>query len=66
MTKNPIASDVCILPSFCWNTDHVLYWLREYVCLPGGCLDAASRLRLDGRQLTSAFDRKIEKQLHLK
>ncbi|VDP49854.1 unnamed protein product [Schistosoma curassoni] len=66
VTKNPIASDVCILPSFCWNTDHVLYWLREYVCLPGGCLDAASRLRLDGRQLTSAFDRKIEKQLHLK
>ncbi|CAH8512611.1 unnamed protein product [Schistosoma guineensis] len=65
VTKNPIASDVCILPSFCWNTDHVLYWLREYVCLPGGCLEAASRLRLDGKQLTSTFDRKIEKQLHL-
>uniref|UniRef100_A0A5K4F0V5 SAM domain-containing protein n=1 Tax=Schistosoma mansoni TaxID=6183 RepID=A0A5K4F0V5_SCHMA len=65
VTKNPIASDVCILPSFCWNTDHVLYWLREYVCLPGGCLEAASRLRLDGKQLTSVFDRKIEKQLHL-
>ncbi|KAK4469513.1 hypothetical protein MN116_007058 [Schistosoma mekongi] len=65
VTKNSIATEVRILPSFCWNADHVLYWLREYVCLPGGCLEAASRLRLDGRQLTSAFEKKIEKQLHL-
>ncbi|TNN17953.1 Liprin-alpha-3 [Schistosoma japonicum] len=63
--ENAIATEVRILPSFCWNADHVLYWLREYVCLPGGCLEAASRLRLDGKQLTSVFEKQIEKQLHL-
>ncbi|VDQ16050.1 unnamed protein product [Trichobilharzia regenti] len=65
-TKSPVALEVRILPSFCWNADHVLYWLREYVCLPGGCLEAASRLRMDGKQLTSVIDKKVEKLLNLK
>ncbi|CAH8840503.1 unnamed protein product [Trichobilharzia szidati] len=64
-TKSPVALEVRILPSFCWNADHVLYWLREYVCLPGGCLEAASRLRMDGKQLTSVIDKKVEKLLNL-
>ncbi|CAH8522461.1 unnamed protein product [Heterobilharzia americana] len=64
-TKNSIASEVRILPSFCWSADHVLYWLREYVCLPGGCLEAASQLRMDGKQLTTIIDKKVEKLLHL-
>ncbi|KAA3677627.1 uncharacterized protein DEA37_0008400 [Paragonimus westermani] len=59
------SSTVCHLPPFCWSPDHVLYWLREYACLPGGCLDAAKRLGLDGKQLTSLSGHKADKLLLL-
>ncbi|KAF7233580.1 hypothetical protein EG68_09190 [Paragonimus skrjabini miyazakii] len=60
-----LNSTVCHLPPFCWSADHVLYWLREYACLPGGCLDAAKRLGLDGKQLTSLSGHKADKLLLL-
>ncbi|KAF6776565.1 hypothetical protein AHF37_03871 [Paragonimus kellicotti] len=60
-----LSSTVCHLPPFCWSADHVLYWLREYACLPGGCLDAAKRLGLDGKQLTSLSGHKADKLLLL-
>ncbi|KAF8571799.1 hypothetical protein P879_00914 [Paragonimus westermani] len=59
------SSTVCHLPPFCWSADHVLYWLREYACLPGGCLDAAKRLGLDGKQLISLSGHKADKLLLL-
>ncbi|CAL8101302.1 unnamed protein product [Calicophoron daubneyi] len=56
---------VCHLPPFCWSPEHVLHWLTEYACLPGGCLEAAKRLRIDGKQLTSLTGNKADKLLCL-
>ncbi|KAA0197642.1 hypothetical protein FBUS_04758 [Fasciolopsis buskii] len=56
---------VCHLPPFCWSPAHVIYWLSEYACLPGGCVAAAERIRLDGKQLTTLSGNKADKLLCL-
>lgn len=57
---------VCHLPPFCWSPAHVIYWLSEYACLPGGCVAAAERIRLDGKQLTTLSGNKADKLLCLR
>ncbi|CAI2737047.1 unnamed protein product [Dicrocoelium dendriticum] len=62
---DPPEVTVCHLPPLCWSSDQVLYWLTEYACLPGGCLEEAKRMRLDGRQLTTLPSGKLDKMLCL-
>ncbi|THD24148.1 hypothetical protein D915_005231 [Fasciola hepatica] len=67
-TSDPTSSPevtVCHLPPFCWSPAHVVYWLSEYACLPGGCVAAAERVQLDGKQLTALSGNKADKLLCL-